>query len=318
MSAGTIPASPDGSQLKEDSSSEDMRFLAACDAPDGSPLKEDSSSEDMRFLAACDALARGREAGSLRGSVPDVVGAPRDETTAVLAAPSRASSRRSLHASSSPRHSVSLCPSHEARRSCKRDFAMFDASPAEHNEALSLRQHRQRRDEVRSLEAHGTTSPCEVPFRSEAPVPGTSSQPERIQHSCDRSAHALTLHTLENGFHVERRAALQAEFQRLAEQQAVVVAALESVSRHQCSAVLSFSAALVDRAACPSFPSLRDDAHIAAHALRSALDGVASLMWDLHATTVCIQGLDRCLVILMSELDAMSVRIHALERSLAA
>ena len=199
MSAGTIPASPDGSQLKEDSSSEDMRFLAACDAPDGSPLKEDSSSEDMRFLAACDALARGREAGSLRGSVPDVVGAPRDETTAVLAAPSRASSRRSLHASSSPRHSVSLCPSHEARRSCKRDFAMFDASAAEHNEALSLRQHRQRRDEVRSLEAHGTTSPCEVPFRSETPVPGTSSQPERIQHSYDRLAHALTLQTLENG-----------------------------------------------------------------------------------------------------------------------
>ena len=65
MSAGTIPASPDGSQLKEDSSSEDMRFLAACDAPDGSPLKEDSSSEGMRFLAACDALARGPEAGSV-------------------------------------------------------------------------------------------------------------------------------------------------------------------------------------------------------------------------------------------------------------
>ena len=137
-------------------------------------------------------------------------------------------------------------------------------------------------------------------------------------HSYDGTAHALTLQTLENGFHVERRAALQAELQRLAEQQAAVVAALESATRHRCSAVLSFSAALVDRAACLAFPSLRDDAHIAAHALRSALDGVAFLMWDLHATTVCIQGLDRCLVILMSELDAMSVRIHALERSLAA
>ena len=40
------------------------------------------------------------------------------------------------------------------------------------------------------------------------------------------------------------------------------------------------------------------------------------MMWDLHATTVCIQALDRCLVVLMSELDAMTVRIHALERSL--
>ena len=66
------------------------------------------------------------------------------------------------------------------------------------------------------------------------------------------------------------------------------------------------------QAACPTFPSLRDDAHIAAHALRSALDGIASLMSDLRATTVC----DRCLAVLMSELEAMTVPIHALERSL--
>ena len=293
MSAGTMPVSSNGS-----------------------PMTEDSSSEDMRFLAACDALARGRKAGSLLPSRPDVVGAPRDETTAVLAAPTRASSRRTLHASSSPRHSVSPCSSHEARRSCKRDFAVFDASPAEHREARSLRQHRRRRDEVRFLGAHGTTSPREVWSGSEAPVPGTSSQPERMLHSYDRTAHALTLQTLENGFHVERRAALQAELQRLAEQQAAVVAALESATRQRCSAVLSFSAALVDRAASLTFPSLRDDAHIAAHALRSALDGIASLMSDLRATTVCIQALDRCLVVLMSELEATTAFIHALERSL--
>ena len=290
MSAGTMPVSSNGS-----------------------PMTEDSSSEDMRFLAACDALARGRKAGSLLPSRPDVVGAPRDETTAVLAAPTRASSRRTLHASSSPRHSVSPCSSHEARRSCKRDFAVFDASPAEHREARSLRQHRRRRDEVRFLGAHGTTSPREVWSGSEAPVPGTSSQPRRIVHSCSRAAHAWSL---EHAFHVERRAALQAELQRFAEQQAAVMAALESATRQRCSAVLSFSAALVDRTACLTFPSLRDDVHIAGHALRSALDGIASLMSDLRATTVCIQALDRCLVVLMSELEAMTARIHALERSL--
>ena len=207
MSAGTIP-----------------------DSPDGSLLKEDSSSEDMRFLAACDALARGREAGSLRGSVPDVVGAPRDETTAVLAAPNRASSRWSLHASSSPRHSVSPCSSHEAHRSGKRDFAVFDASPAEHREARSPRRHRRRREELRVFGAHGTTSPREVWSGSEAPVPGTSSQLRRIVYSYGRAAHALSL---EHAFHVERRAALQAELQHFAEQQAAVMAALESATRQR-------------------------------------------------------------------------------------
>ena len=290
MSAGTMPVSSNGS-----------------------PMTEDSSSEDMRFLAACDALARGREAGSLLPSRPDVVGAPRDETTAVLAAPTRASSRRTLHASSSPRHSVSPCSSHEARRSCKRDFAVFDASPAEHREARSPRRHRRRREELRVFGAHGITSPREVWSGSEAPVPGTFSQPRRIVHSCSRAAHAWSL---EHAFHVERRAALQAELQRFAEQQAAVMAALESATRQRCSAVLSFSAALVDRTACLTFPSLRDDVHIAGHALRSALDGIASLMSDLRATTVCVQALDRCLVVLMSELEAMTARIHALERSL--
>ena len=290
MSAGTIP-----------------------DSLDGSGINEDSISQDMRFLAACDALARSQVAGSLQGSRPDVVGAPRDETIAVLAAPNRASSRRTLHASSSPRPSVSLLSSHEARRSCKRDFAVFDASSAEHKESRSLRQHRRRREEVSFFGAHGTTTPREAWPGSDAPVRGTSSQPGRILHSYGRAAHALSL---EYGLHVERRAALQAELQRLAEQQAAVVAALESATRQRCSAVLSFSAALVDRAASLTFPSLRDDAHIAAHALRSALDGIASLMSDLRATTVCIQALDRCLVVLMSELEAMTVRIHALERSL--
>ena len=80
--------------------------------------------------------------------------------------------------------------------------------------------------------------------------------------------------------------------------------------------MLSFLAALVDRAASLTFPSLGDDAHIAAHFLRSALDGISSLMSDLRATTVCIQALDRCLVALMAELDVMTARIHALERSL--
>ena len=268
MSAGTIP-----------------------DSPDGSALNEDSSSEDMRFLAACDAFARSQVAGSLQGSRPDVVGAPRDETTAVLAAPNRATSRWSLHASSSPRHSVSPCSSHEARRSCKRDFAVFDASPAEHREARSPRRHRRRRDELRVFGAHGITSPREVWSGSEAPVPGTFSQPRRIVHSCSRAAHAWSL---EHAFHVERRAALQAELQRLAEQQAAVVAALESATRQRCSAVLAFSATLVDRAASPTFPSLRDDAPIAAHALQSALDGIAPLMSELRAVTVCIQALERC------------------------
>ena len=40
------------------------------------------------------------------------------------------------------------------------------------------------------------------------------------------------------------------------------------------------------------------------------------MMSDLRATTVCIQALDLCLVVLISELEAMTVRIHALERSL--
>ena len=94
------------------------------------------------------------------------------------------------------------------------------------------------------------------------------------------------------------------------------MAALESATRQRCSAVLSFSAALVDRAASLTFPSLRDDVRIVVHALRSALDEIASLMSDLRATTVCIQALDRCLSALMAELDAMTARIHALERSL--
>ena len=94
------------------------------------------------------------------------------------------------------------------------------------------------------------------------------------------------------------------------------MAALESVTRQRCSAVLSFSAALVDRTACLTFPSLRDDVHIAVHALRSALDGIASLMSDLRAMTVCMQALHLCLEVLTSDFDAMTVRIHALERSL--
>ena len=128
MSAGTIP-----------------------DSPDGLAPNEDSSSEDMRFLVACDAFARSQVAGSLQGSGPDVVSAPRDETTAVLAAPNRASSRRTLLASSSPRPSVSPSSSHEPRHSCKRGFAVSDASSAEHRESLSLRQHRRRRKEVSFL-----------------------------------------------------------------------------------------------------------------------------------------------------------------------
>ena len=109
---------------------------------------------------------------------------------------------------------------------------------------------------------------------------------------------------------------MQAELQRVAERQAAVTAALESATRQRCSAMRCFSAALVDRAANLTSPSLRDNVHIAAHALRSALDGIASLMSDLRATTVCIQALDRCLVALMAELDAMTARIHAWERSL--
>ena len=231
----------------------------------------------------------------------------------MLPAPNRASPRMTLLVSPSPRLFVSPSSSHGARRSCKRDFAVSDASSAEHGESFSLRQHRRRREEVRFLGAHGTTTPREAWRGSEALVSGTSSQPGRIIRSYGKAAHALSL---EYGLHVERRAALQAELQRLAEQQAAVVAALESATRQRCSAVLSFSAALVDRAASPTFPSLRDDAHIAAHALQSALDGIASLMSDLRAMTVCIQALDRCLVVLTSELEAMTVRIHALERSL--
>ena len=109
MSAGTIPSSPHGS------------------APN-----EDSSSEDAHLLEACDAFASSQLAGSLHGSGPEVVGAPRGETTAVLAATRRASPRRTLLASSSPRLSASPSSPHGARRSCKRDSAVSDASPAEH------------------------------------------------------------------------------------------------------------------------------------------------------------------------------------------
>ena len=59
MSAGTFPVSPHGSALNDD-----------------------SSSEDMRFLEACDAFARNQVAGSLQGSGLEVVGSFRDETTA--------------------------------------------------------------------------------------------------------------------------------------------------------------------------------------------------------------------------------------------
>ena len=89
MSAGTIP-----------------------DSPHGPALNEDSSSEDVRFLEACDAFARSQVAGSLHGSGLEVVGAFRDETSAVLVAPNRASPRKALLASSSPRPSVSPSSSH--------------------------------------------------------------------------------------------------------------------------------------------------------------------------------------------------------------
>ena len=89
------------------------------------------------------------------------------------------------------------------------------------------------------------------------------------------------------------------------------MAALESDTRQPGSAVRAFFAALDDRAASPTFVSLRDDAPIAAHCLQSALDGIASLMSDLRAMTVCIQALERCLEVLTSDLEAMTVRIHA-------
>ena len=127
------------------------------------------------------------------------------------------------------------------------------------------------------------------------------------------AVHALSL---EYCVHVERRPALQAELQRLAEQHAAVVAALESATRQRCSAVLAFFAALVDRAASPTFPRLRGEVPIAFHTLQNAVDEIASLMSGLRAMTVCIQALERCLEVLTSDLEAMTVRIHALERSL--
>ena len=56
--------------------------------------------------------------------------------------------------------------------------------------------------------------------------------------------------SLEYGFDAERRAALQAEVERLAGQQSLVLAALHSATRRRCTAVLSFAAAVTDRTAC--------------------------------------------------------------------
>ena len=200
-----------------------MSLGTILDLSHGPALNEDNNSEDVRVLEACDAFARSQVAGSLQDSGLEVVGAFRDETSAMLAAPNRAAPRRALLASSSPRPSVSLSSSHGARRSCKRDFAVSDASSAEHWESLSLRQHRRRREEVKFLGAHGTTTPREAWPGPEAAVSGTSSQAGRIFHSFGKAAHALSL---EYGPHVERRAALQAELQRLARQHAAVVAIL--------------------------------------------------------------------------------------------
>ena len=171
---------------------EPMSCKPILDLSHGPALNEDNNSEDLRILEACDAFARSEVAGALQGSGLEVVGAFRDETSAVLAAPNRASPRRALLASSSPRPSVSPSSSHGARRSCKRDFAVSDASSAEHGESPSLRQHRRRREEVKFLGAHGTTTPREAWPGYEAPVPGTSSQPGCILHSYGRAAHGLS------------------------------------------------------------------------------------------------------------------------------
>ena len=188
-----------------------------------------------------------RPAAALRRLEPQVSGGPRPEALAVLAEPPGKSPRRTLLASSSPRLSSSPSPPRGGRRSCKRATTMSDASSLEHGRSPSLRQHRRRREDVRFLGARGTSTSCEASRGSATPEPVRLRQPRRIVRAFERATRALSL---EYGFDAERRAALQAEVERLAEQQSSVLAALHSATRQRCSAVLAFSAAVADRTAC--------------------------------------------------------------------
>ena len=185
-----------------------------------------------------------RPAAALRRLGPQVSGGPRPEALAVLAEPPGKSPRRTLLASSSPRLSSSPSPPRGGRRSCKRATTMSDASSLEHGRSPSLRQHRRRREDVRFLGARGTSTSCEASRGSATPEPVRLRQPRRIVRAFERATRALSL---EYGFDAERRAALQAEVERLAEQQSSVLAALHSATRQRCSAVLAFSAAVADR-----------------------------------------------------------------------
>ena len=78
------------------------------------------------------------------------------------------------------------------------------------------------------------------------PEPARLRQPRRIVRAFERAARALSL---EYGFDAERRAALQTEVERLAEQSSFQ-AVLHSATRQRCSFVLAFFAAVANRTAC--------------------------------------------------------------------
>ena len=139
MSAGAIPSSPHGSD----------------------PIA-DSNREDFLLLEACQAFDTTRLAGALRGFGSEVLGAPRAKATEFPPLLRRASPRRTLLASLSPRLPSSPSPPHGVRRFCKREITASEASSAEHGESLPLRQHRGRRGDVRLLGARGTMTQCEA------------------------------------------------------------------------------------------------------------------------------------------------------------
>ena len=204
------------------------------------------SGEEQQDLSWIPGAIRRRPAAALRRLERVVSGTARSEACAVLAGSRGQSSRRTPLASSSPCLASSLSQSFCERRSRKRASNMSDASFLPHGRSPSLRQHRRRREDSLCFGACGTPVSREVLRGSAAPEILQPRQPRRIV-AFERATRALSL---EFGFDAERRAALQAEVERLAEQQSLVLAALHSATRQRCTAVLSFAAAVTDRTAC--------------------------------------------------------------------